>query len=466
MPSRWFWPLLAAAVIAARLCHLDIVWVEEGYPLAAARELLRGKALYADIWFDKPPLFPWSYVLTGGMHGFPLRLLGAAWVVFAAWSCAWAARRAFRSDSAPWAAGLCAFFLTFDTASAVIALTPDLMTVPLHALALGCAASGLPLHAGLAIGAALGFNSKALLFLPAVLLWQWRRAHIVLAGLAAPAALILVALAATGSLDDYWRQVWVWGAAYSADTPVGKPWLEGARRTLNWAGFHAALCVALLPMRREWRWLAAMGLAVAATWLGFRFFPRYFFHALPPLVILAAAGFAALPHRRALACAALLLVPLIRFGPRYVELAAESVRGRPHEWRDLAMFESSRKAAALLRQARAVHGGTLLVWGYRPELYALSGMPAGTPFLDSQPLNGVLADRHLSSAKATFAAWADRNRERLRLGPHPQWFADGLSIYNPALDPFLIIDMRNWLRRYQLTAEIDGYRIYRLVTEP
>lgn len=466
MPNRWFWPLLAGLVAAFRLCHLDIVWVEEGYPLAAARQLLAGKSLYREIWFDKPPLFPLAYTLTAGEPGLPLRLLGIAWVLLAAWACAWAARRAFRSEAAPWAAALCAFFLTFDTASAVIALTPDLMTIPLHAIALGCAAAGLPLHAGLAAGLALGFNSKALLFLPVVLLWQWRRVHLVLAGFAIPACLLAVYLAATGALEAHWQQVWVWGSAYSAGTPLLSPWLEGVRRTLNWAGFHSALILALIPMRRHWRWLAATAAAIAAAWLGFRFFPRYFFHALPPLVILAAAGLASLPRRRAIACCAILLVPFLRFAPRYVELAAETLRGQPHAWRDLAMFESSRQAANLLRDAHAVHGGSLLVWGYRPELYALSRIPAATPFLDSQPLNGVLADRHLSSSIPTFPALAAATRARLRQQAQPQWFADGLSPYNPALDPFLIPDMRNWLRRYQLAAEIPGYRIYRLVREP
>ena len=39
-----------------KLCHRDVVWVEEAYPIAAALEMLRGKLLYRDIWFDKPPV--------------------------------------------------------------------------------------------------------------------------------------------------------------------------------------------------------------------------------------------------------------------------------------------------------------------------------------------------------------------------------------------------------------------------
>lgn len=462
MPNRWFWPLLLALVAAARLCHLDIVWVEEGYPLAAAREMLAGKTLYSGIWFDKPPLFPAAYLLTLGQTGLPLRLLGIAWVLLSAWSCAWAARRVWGPPASQWAAALCAFYLTFDTASAVISLTPDLLTVPLQALALGCAASGLPLQAGLAAGLALGFNAKALCFLPAILLWQWRKAHWVLAGFATPVLLLAFWLFMTSSLQAHWQQVWLWGSQYSAATPFPHPWLEGARRTLNWSGFHVLLFAAVIPLRKQWRWLAAIALGLAAAWLGLRFFPRYFFHALPPLVLAAAAGLSLLPRRRMLLCSLLLLVPLVRFGPRYLELAAETLRGQPHTWRDLAMFESSRQAARLLDAARLRHGGSLLVWGYRPELYALSRLPAGTPFLDSQPLNGVLADRHLSSSTPTFPEIAAANRARLLQSPPPQWLADGLSPYNPALSPGEIPEMRNWFSRYQLVAELPGYRIYRL----
>ena len=38
--ARLVWPLLAALVLLTRLSHLDIVWVEEGYPTAAAIQML------------------------------------------------------------------------------------------------------------------------------------------------------------------------------------------------------------------------------------------------------------------------------------------------------------------------------------------------------------------------------------------------------------------------------------------
>ena len=57
----------------------------------------------------------------------------------------------------------------------------------------------------------------------------------------------------------------------------------------------------------------------------------------------------------------------------------------------------SRAAAAFTLQL-AKPGDTLLVWGYRPEIYAYSHLPASSRFLDSQPLTGVPADRHLTQS--------------------------------------------------------------------
>ena len=39
--------------------------------------MLGGKALFRDIWFDKPPLLPLSYLLCGAGAGWTLRLAGA-----------------------------------------------------------------------------------------------------------------------------------------------------------------------------------------------------------------------------------------------------------------------------------------------------------------------------------------------------------------------------------------------------
>jgi hypothetical protein len=123
------------------------------------------------------------------------------------------------------------------------------------------------------------------------------------------------------------------------------------------------------------------------------------------------------------------------------------------------MYEGSMEAARELR-SRAGSGDTLLVWGYRPELYGLSGLTAGSRFLDSQPLSGVIADRHLFSEKVTFPQVAAANRAELMRGPRPAWIADGLGPYNALLDVRRV--MPDLMEAYELAAETRGYRLWRL----
>ena len=76
---------LGVLVLLSRLCHVNILWIEEGYPSAAAIQMLHGAIPYRDFWFDKPPLFPATYLLWGGLTGLPLRLAGALFVMACAW---------------------------------------------------------------------------------------------------------------------------------------------------------------------------------------------------------------------------------------------------------------------------------------------------------------------------------------------------------------------------------------------
>src|SRR5205823_951183 len=122
-------------------------------------------------------------------------------------------------------------------------------------------------------------------------------------------------------------------------------------------------------------WLLISFAAVAA---GLRFFPRYYLQLLPIFVLLAARGFTTLGRGRALA-ALLLLIPAARFGPPYFTALFN------HQWRDTAMDRDSRAAAAITRRL-ATPGDTLFVWGYRPEIYVYTQLPAAAKFLDSQPL--------------------------------------------------------------------------------
>ena len=95
------------------------------------------------------------------------------------------------------------------------------------------------------------------------------------------------------------------------------------------------------------------------------------------------------------------------------------------------MNQDSRDVAAYLERASRP-GDTLLVWGYRPDIFMYTRMPAGTPFLDSQPLTGVIADRHLHRLDLECAG-ACRAQPPALTGYRPTFIVDGLGPYNPKL---------------------------------
>lgn len=437
------WLLLLAVLFAFRLTHRGILWVEEAYPSAAAIQILAGHHLYRDFQFDKPPLSAAVYLLWGGWPGWPLRLAGAVYVTLCCLLAWLIARRWWSEREANLAAVLLAFYLTFGIPSAVMALAPDLLTILPVLAAVYARACGRPHLAGLCLGLAAGCNGKALLLLP-------------LAGLRGLPAFAVAAAAPflAGNAPAMWDQVWRWGAAYSRDTPVSAPLREGLVRTLAWCGFQlTAVLGALWYFRRERSPLLTVWLVLSLVMvtLGLRFSPRYYLVLLPPLVLAGARGLALMPARSRYAALALLLIPAARFGPRFFSLAG---------WADTAMNRDSAEAAQRIN-TQAKPGDTILVWGYRPDILVYTRLPLGTPFLDSQPLTGVIADRHLTRSDVTFPALAAQNRERLR-ALSPTWVVDGLGPYNPELAISRYPDLAGWLSRYAPAGETAGTRIYRL----
>ncbi len=452
MRTRVALALLSGFLLAARLCHTGVVWVEEAYPAAAAIQILHGKTLYRDVWFDKPPLSPLIYLLWGAHIGAPLRIAGALFVFL----CALAA---FRFAADLWsereglaAAWLLGFFVTFGIPAAVMALAPDLLMVLPHVIAVWLAWRGRAFASGVVAGLAFLVNPKGVFVLAACVLWQFRGWPVLLAGFIVPNAIALALLAVVGALPAYWQQVWAWGRLYSASTFVSQPLREGIMRTLAWAGFQAALVLAAV-----WWWIRERkservrfavwtALALISVWLGLRFFPRYYFAALPPLTIAAARGYMLAGRARWLLLA-LLLIPVARFGPRYVLLAANRSAG----WTDIALNRDSR-AASDIALRNASPADTLLVWGYRPDVFAYTRLAAGTRFLDSQPLTGVIADRHLTHTDVVDATLAARNRQELTR-TKPTFIVDGLGPLNPALAINQYPDLREWLAHYHEIAQ-------------
>ncbi len=458
---------LFALVLAARLCHLDILWAEETLPLAAAAQMAHGKALYRDVWFDKPPLLGWTYLVWGARDGLPLRLAGALYALLACWMAWRFAHDLWGRREALWAAGLLAFYLVFDIPSAVTPLAADLLMLAPHLGAVWLAWRGRAFWSGVLAGIAFLVNAKGVFVLAACALWNVRALPWLLAGFAVPNALAAGLLWSQGALGAYGEQVWKWGRIYAAGTFVEAPWTNGLLRTAHWLGFHAALAIGAVwfwwrdPKAERARWAAWAVISLAAVAVGWRFFPRYYFQLLPLAALAGARGLALMGRRRAIAVGALLLVPLVRFGPRYALLARDLIAGRPSVWVDTGMDRDSRRAAQLARQWSAA-GDTLFVWGFRPELYIYTGLPAAARFLDSQPLTGVPADRHLTQSQPVEGESTRARRAELA-ATHPALIVDGLGPFNPRLAIGAYADLRAWLAEYREVARTDLTVIYRRV---
>ncbi len=462
--STLFWLCLCGVVISSRLSHVHILWADEDYHLAAAIQVLAGKFPYRDFWYDKPPLNLLFYLLFGARTGVPLRLADSAFVILC---CA----LAFRLASKLWsrreaylAAAALAFFSIFYLAPGIIPEEPDTLMLAPHLAAVYLAVRRRPLLAGLAAGLAFQLNVKGLLVLvSAGLFAETAGLAMLLLGFLIPNAIVLAWLASTGAFAPYLEQVWKWGFLYAAGSSpygLGLSTALGLWTILGWFGFHLSLIAAA-----AWYWTRNRGpetvktlvwclLSFAGSAVGLRFAPRYFMQFLPALIVPAARGFTQAPRALKLMLVAVLLIPAIRFGPRYLELA------RGHPWQDTAM-DSESQAAAQIVQALAQPGNTIFIWGYRPGIVAYTRLPVAAHVWDSQPLTGVPADRHLSDDRSADPEWARRNRREL-LSSHPTFLVDGLSLYNPRLDIHVYPDLAPWLANYCPAGRAGLTIVYRV----
>ena len=190
-----FFFVLLTLVAAARLCHVEILWAEETLPLAAAEQVLHGKTLYRDVWFDKPPLVAAVNLLWGARDSWPLRLAGALYQLLACWLAFRFARDLWSPAEGYWAAGLVGFFLTFDFPSAVIPLASDLLLVVPHLAAVWLAWKRRPFASGLCLGVGFLISPKALFVAAVCAIWYPSGVFLMAAGflVAAPSALALPA---------------------------------------------------------------------------------------------------------------------------------------------------------------------------------------------------------------------------------------------------------------------------------
>ncbi len=466
--------VLFAITLALRLCHARILWTDEDYHLAAGIQALHGKLLYRDLWYDKPPLAAWVYAALGAFPGWPLRLFDAFYILAVCAAMYRFARDVWSEREGLIAAALLGFFLSFDHASAVIPVAPDLFLMLPHVLAVHCAWRKQTFRAGLWSGVAFLFNIKGLLVLAMCALLPGSAILPLLAGFLIPAGAVLGGLAAAGALRGYVQQVWQWGLAYSRISPLENPFLNAARRTADWLGFHAVLAIGAIWLwwkerARGQRWIVIWCLlSFAGIAMGTQFAPRYFLQLLPPVTLAASRGLALLyqdfrGRRSRVAFAAVLVaavIPLIRFGPRYVLLARDLLTGREIHWSDVVLDQDDQLVAARINELKRA-GDTLFIWGYRPGVFVYTRLTTASIFWDSQPLTGVPADRHLFDSRPILPELAARNRALL-VTSHPIFVVDGLSALNPRLSMKNYPELREWLRDYSIVGRSNLSIVYRL----
>jgi hypothetical protein len=327
--------------------------------------------------------------------------------------------------------------------------------------AIYCALVRRPLVCGVCCAIGLLTNVKAVSVVATCALWFLSDLPMLAAGLLVPLAVAAIAGASLGGLRDFYEQVWQWGLVYAGTkSSVGM----AVRRCADWLGFHAALLAGIVLALREVRYRFGVWLLLSCVplFMGNHFAPRYFFQVLPVMVILASRGIVVGLERfgrpGAALLAVLLLMPMVRFGPRYAELIWDNVEHRQTTWSDAALDIDSQQVAHIIN-ARKQAGDTLFVWGYRPDVYVYTRLVPPGKFSDSQPLDGVPADRHLESSEASVGIPAGRNRSQL-IQTEPTFVVDGLGLLNPALKVEGFGDMSVWMRRYRLIAETKLSRIY------
>ncbi|MBI3666248.1 MAG: glycosyltransferase family 39 protein [Acidobacteria bacterium] len=486
-PRFRFWLLILALILFSRMFQTGVIWPEETLYLAVAQQIRAGHTLYFDIWFDKPPFLAWFYYGVFRLVGYSiygLRLVGAIYIWAVTLMGYALARRLWGEPAGRWTAFFLAFFTGFYIHAATVALAADLLLVLPHLAVFYFLACGRPGLAGLCAGLAFHFNAKALFVLGAAAGWillasmekdripggAGRRLSLLLAGFFASVAAGLAVVVFEGGWRGYVDQVWRWGWQYASSSISDRPWVLGLERTWHYLGFHAALVLGAVAyflrrpsgsgeFRRMAFWMAVSFLGVI---LGARFFPRYYFQILPPLAVAAGAGWAALPRRlpSTVVLAVALAVPAVRFGRVNLWLALR----RPFPWRDTAMDADSRRVGADVAQLTRPTD-RILVWGYRPEIYYYARRAGASRFLESQPLTGVLADRHLQRSDPFLPEWAARHRQELaqQLSESPPAvIVDGLGSYNPSLAMENYPELRPALERYRLVEVTRGSLVYRL----
>jgi 4-amino-4-deoxy-L-arabinose transferase-like glycosyltransferase len=334
-----------------RIFYSGHLFQDDGLWFTAAEEMLRGRALYSEIYFDKPPAIAMLYAAlfkSFGAHILTIRLFTILYSVavscvlylFASWL--------YDRRAGLVAAAMFTVFSTTYTTGHVQGLNTDfLMALPYTAGAYLFARSrseqrrrraGFALFGGALAGIAFQVNPKGafdLVFFAALLgpgLFAGGRPLkrsdaaisflVAAAGFLAGAAPFWIYIAASGAISSYNNFVWGWGARYASYHTVAEQAATALRQTASYFALNSTLLVALVFV--VWRtvrsyrrgenssggseaaseagsvshsgfdsdltilvWLAVSYVAMSS---GGRFFGHYFLQIIPALCLIGARG--------------------------------------------------------------------------------------------------------------------------------------------------------------------------------
>lgn len=571
--------VIAAICFVLRIFYAGHLYEDDGLWFTAAEEIVRGKSLYREIYFDKPPGL--ALVYAGlfwiiGAQVITIRLFTIAYSIAISAVLYLFGSRLYDRRIGLLAAGLFAVFSTTYTTGHVQGLGTDfLMALPYTAGAYllvrarfeGASHPGLATAGGILVGIAFQINPKGIfgLIFFAALLFAWRRwAATDENGLEGSddlsveqetkvrdSSLRLFAMATIGvvvgslpflgytgttrSFREYWLYVWDWGARYGSYNPLSRVLVSGLTRSVDYFSLNNTLLIALvflcvITVRRASRvektgeiaqaqpgdpggrrtfiadatlllWLAV---SYAGVLVGGRLYSHYFFQILPSLCLIGARGLTEIRSElkrrdealRTGVTAILVLgfvFTLIRFHGRTAVLAADLVRGRQSQmtagWFHERIDREELEVAAVVRElppeedagrlglealraggprTREVEGSTdfLFVWGYRPEIYYISGLLPASRYLSTQPLTGVPADVHYFAdddrpvLDEASTALAREQLVRDLQETRPKYIVDELGMFNAELSINSYPELREFMREYKPTGSVARFMIY------
>jgi 4-amino-4-deoxy-L-arabinose transferase-like glycosyltransferase len=281
---------VAALNFVLRIFYSGHRFQDDGLWFTSAEQLLRGKVLYREIYFDKPPMLPFTYAFLFrffGAHIVVIRLFTVALVTAVSAALCLFGSSLYDRKTGVLAAALFGFFSTTGVSGHVQGLNTDFLMVLPYTLgayfltksirpsAPAMLAQSIKKQAlfafvgGTLTGLAAQTNPKGIfnlafyaLMLVVVLLIRGRKPQSgeEREGLSLPTALLLLGIAlagslasslpfvaylwATKSLSDYAGYVWSWGFRYAGYFTVTESLTTGLRVVLSYLALNSLLAIA------------------------------------------------------------------------------------------------------------------------------------------------------------------------------------------------------------------------------